>query len=41
MNNFTSTCSQVVDNTTCTGALNPLTYMDPLCFFQVNRKIYL
>ncbi|CAF0833717.1 unnamed protein product [Adineta ricciae] len=35
MNDFTSTCNQqLVDQTTCTGALNPLTYISPLCLLR-------
>ena len=43
MNNFTSTCNQPVTSATCSGALNPVTYIDSLCFVRVNKKylIYL
>ncbi|CAF0790321.1 unnamed protein product [Adineta ricciae] len=35
MNDFTSTCNQqLIDQTTCTGALNPLTYISPLCLLR-------
>ncbi len=36
MNDFTSTCSQLVTTATCNGALNPVTYINSLCFIQVN-----
>ncbi|CAF1016244.1 unnamed protein product [Adineta steineri] len=39
MNNFTSTCSQVVNQATCTtGALNPSTYINQLCLFSSPSK---
>ncbi|CAF3921682.1 unnamed protein product [Rotaria magnacalcarata] len=34
MNDFTSTCIQLVSNSTCTNALNPMTYLSPLCLIQ-------
>ncbi|CAF0912527.1 unnamed protein product [Rotaria sordida] len=34
MNDFTSTCNRVVNLNTCYGALNPSTYMNPLCLIR-------
>jgi hypothetical protein len=38
MNNFTSTCNQLVNSGTCTEGLNPANYINSLCFIPVNRK---
>ncbi|CAM2708025.1 unnamed protein product [Rotaria socialis] len=34
MNDFTSTCRQLVSNSTCNNALNPMTYLNALCLIQ-------
>ncbi len=39
MNNFTSTCSQIVTSSTCTGVLNPLTY-NGTSLIKVNTEYY-
>lgn len=38
MNNFTSTCSQLVNSGTCSGVLNSTTYINSLCLIKVNKK---
>lgn len=38
MNNFTSTCSQSVDSSTCNGVLNPASQPSTFCVIAVNKK---
>lgn len=38
MNDFSSTCLQPVNEATCRGALNPVTYGNSLCLLRVSQS---